>query len=631
MTAGTTKIVFPSLLLIGLLLSAGGSAQAQIEPGFTYQGELRLLGTPTEGEFDFRFRLYDDPGGGPPVGPQLTLSAVTVEDGVFTVHLDFGADALSSAPRWLEIDVRASGATGFETLTPRTLLATVPYAWNAARVLPGSVAAESIQPGAVGADQIDAEAVQRRVADSCPSGQFIRAVNADGSAVCASGGSGGGAAWLLGGNAGTDPAVNYLGTSDNRPLILGANGQALVRVAAVQPGTSNATANIIMGHPDNTIRPGVRGAVIGGGGLPSGNPNPLLQPNQVTDHFGTIGGGHANVAGNDDDNPSSATGATVGGGVDNQARARGATVAGGEINFVTANFGSVGGGQKNFATETGATVAGGEDNRAEGITSAVAGGKRNSATGMDSVVSGGGFNTASGRGSVVPGGELNCAGGTYSWAGGRRAKVRPGSLSGDEGDGCDRISQAGDSGDQGTFIWADSQPVNFQSTGSNQFLVRAQGGIFLGTGGPVNLPSGRFINTSSGAHLTSGGVWTNNSSRAFKTDFKPVDPLQVLERLLQLPLSTWTYLSAPDNGRHLGPIAEEFHASFGLGADSASITTVDASGVALAAIQGLNQRLEAENAALREQNAEQDAAIAELRAELDELRSLLRPAITQQP
>ena len=631
MRAGRNRTVFPSLLLAGLFLVASGLTSARIEPGFTYQGELRVQGTPTEGQYDFRFRLYDSATGGAPIGPVLDRTAVAVADGVFTVDLDFGEAALSGAPRWLEIAVRASGDSGFETLLPRTVLTAVPYAWGAALALPGSVATASIQPGAVGADQIDPDAVQRRIANPCPAGEFIRAVNADGSAVCAPGGSGGGAAWLLGGNAGTDPAVDYLGTSDDQPLVLGANGQALVRIEAIQPGTSNATANIIMGHPDNAVRPGVRGAVIGGGGLPSGNSNPLLQPNQVTDHFGAIGGGHANVAGNDDGNPGSATGATVGGGVDNQARAQGATVAGGEINFVTANFGSIGGGQKNFATETGATVAGGEDNRAEGITSAVAGGNRNRATGMDSVVSGGGFNTASGRGSVVPGGELNCAGGFFSWAGGRRAKVRPGSLSGDEGNGCAGVSQAGGSGDQGTFIWADSQNASFQSTGANQFLVRAQGGIFLGTGGPVSFPPDSFISTSTGAFLSTGGAWSVSSSRARKTDFIDVDAGEILSRLLALPLSTWRYRVGTQQVRHLGPTAEDFHAAFGLGGDDSTISTVDASGVALAAIQGLNQRLEAENAALREQNAEQDAAIAELRAELDALRRALLPAPAQDP
>ncbi|MGY6555007.1 MAG: tail fiber domain-containing protein [Wenzhouxiangella sp.] len=608
---------FSALLLAALwALIVSGWVQAQVEPGFTYQGELRVLGTPTEGQFDFRFRLYNGPSGGPQVGPQLTLPAVAVDDGVFTVHLDFGAAALTNAPRWLEIDVRPSGDPSYETLAPRTLLATVPYAWNAARALPGSVGSASIQAGSVGVTQIDANAVQRRIANPCPAGEFIRAVNADGSAVCAPAGGGGGDAWLLGGNAGTDPAINYIGTSDNQPLVLGANGQRLVRIEALSPGTNAATANIVMGNPANTIAAGARGATISGGGVPAGAVGTIVQPNRIFDNFGTIGGGQANIAGLDNGNPSSAPWATVGGGLDNQAGGQGATVSGGE---------------KNFAINNQATIGGGNDNVVFGVAGTIAGGVSNVVRGIDSVIVGGGFNAARGAASTVGGGRSNCAGGNFSWAGGQNAKIRPAETMGESlGTGCFQVPTSGNAtGDQGTFMWSDAQSGAFQSTGNNQFLVRAGGGVFFGTAGPVNLPTGRFINTSTGAHLTTGGTWTNASSRAFKTDFLAVDPLEILDRLIQLPMSTWTYLSAPENGRHLGPIAEEFHASFGLGSDSDSITTVDASGVALAAIQGLNQRLEAENAALRNQNAEQDAAIAELRAELNELRGLLLQTTAQ--
>ena len=611
LTAPATSLGIAMLLLLTL------SAWADIGPGFTYQGELRVADTPIAGDYDFRFRLYGSATGGTRIGPVLDLPAVAVVDGVFTVQLDFGGAALSGQARWLEIDVRASGDPGFETLAPRTLLATVPYAWGAAVALPGSVSAASIQSGAVGADEIVPGQVQRRVSGACPAGEFLRSINQDGSVNC-SAGAGGGLAWLLGGNAGTDPAVDYLGTSDDQPLVLGANGQPLVRVeAAPVPASSSYTANITMGNADNTIRPGVRGATIGGGGLPLSTPDSIFNPNVVHDHFGTIGGGHANVAGSDDANTNNAQWATVGGGVDNRAGGQGATV---------------GGGEKNFAINNQATISGGERNAALGVASTVVGGFRNLAADREASVVGGGFNTAAGISSIVVGGESNCAGGRFSLAGGRNAKVRPTVPSGATGTGCANVSGTGTSGgDQGTFMWADSQNANFQSTGSDQFLVRAQGGVFFGTGGAVSLPVGRFINTSSGAHLTTGGTWTNASSRSFKTDFEAVDPLEILDRLLKLPMRTWTYLSAPENGRHLGPVAEEFHASFGLGSDDTSITTVDASGVALAAIQGLNQRLQAENTALRRQNADQDAAIAELRAELDELRRALLPAAAQEP
>lgn len=185
------------------------------------------------------------------------------------------------------------------------------------------------------------------------------------------------------------------------------------------------------------------------------------------------------------------------------------------------------------------------------------------------------------------------------------------------------MASSGDSdGDNGTFVWADSQAADLVSTGPNQYLVRAGGGIWLGTTSTVDIPAGRFINTSTGAHLTTGGTWSNASSRALKTGFVDVDAADVLSRVLQLGISTWSYRVSHE-GRHMGPIAEDFHALFGLGGDDASISTVDASGVALAAIQGLNEKLEVERDALAARVEALDAENAALRDESAELRARL--------
>ncbi|MBK8283708.1 MAG: tail fiber domain-containing protein [Ahniella sp.] len=96
-----------------------------------------------------------------------------------------------------------------------------------------------------------------------------------------------------------------------------------------------------------------------------------------------------------------------------------------------------------------------------------------------------------------------------------------------------------------------------------------------------------------------------------KTDFGVVDPMVILDRLVALPIGTWTYRDSTE-GTHLGPIAEDFKAAFNLAGDGKSIATVDADGVALAAIQGLNRKLDEENAALR-------AELAALRAMVETL------------
>jgi hypothetical protein len=89
----------------------------------------------------------------------------------------------------------------------------------------------------------------------------------------------------------------------------------------------------------------------------------------------------------------------------------------------------------------------------------------------------------------------------------------------------------------------------------------------------------------------------------------------VLNRLLALPITTWEYIGSAE-GLHLGPVAEDFKAAFGLAGDGQSIATVDADGVALAAIQGLNAKLEQENGALKAENQN-------LRSDLDALAERL--------
>jgi hypothetical protein len=99
------------------------------------------------------------------------------------------------------------------------------------------------------------------------------------------------------------------------------------------------------------------------------------------------------------------------------------------------------------------------------------------------------------------------------------------------------------------------------------------------------------------------------SDRNLKRDIEPVDEQAVLERVAQLPVSTWSYKTDDPTVRHLGPMAQDFHAAFGLGDTDRAYSSIDAHGVALAAIKALNERskeleerierLERENAELR--------------------------------
>jgi Chaperone of endosialidase len=155
---------------------------------------------------------------------------------------------------------------------------------------------------------------------------------------------------------------------------------------------------------------------------------------------------------------------------------------------------------------------------------------------------------------------------------------------------------------------------------SNQ-LVLSPGGL------GINNPAPAFpIHHSSGARLTAGGVWTNASSRSLKTAFEAIDPLAVLAKVADLPVQEWRYKVEDASTRHIGPVAEDFQRLFGLG-DGESIGTVDANGVALAAIQGLVQKMDKALAAKDEKMdkalAAKDAEIAELRQELRSLKDSL--------
>jgi hypothetical protein len=101
------------------------------------------------------------------------------------------------------------------------------------------------------------------------------------------------------------------------------------------------------------------------------------------------------------------------------------------------------------------------------------------------------------------------------------------------------------------------------------------------------------------------------SDRNAKDDFTPVNSQAVLAEVAALPLTTWSYKTEP-GVRHVGPMAQDFYAAFNVGPDDKHITTVDESGVALAAIQGLNQKLN-----------QKDAEIQELKARLEKLEQLV--------
>ena len=151
--------------------------------------------------------------------------------------------------------------------------------------------------------------------------------------------------------------------------------------------------------------------------------------------------------------------------------------------------------------------------------------------------------------------------------------------------------------------------------------------IFTRVGIGTNTPTESL--SVSGNILASGTV-TGSSDRNVKRDFSAVDSRAVLAKVLALPITTWSY-QADAGVRHLGPMAQDFSAAFALGLDDKHISMVDADGVALAAIQGLNQKLEAELQAQRAAAQRKDERITALEQELSEIKRLMQKLDERKP
>jgi hypothetical protein len=253
------------------------------------------------------------------------------------------------------------------------------------------------------------------------------------------------------------------------------------------------------------------------------------------------------------------------------------------------------GGFLNEATALEATVAGGDGNIALGELSFVGGGASNTASNYSATVGGGVLNTASGWYSTIPGGAYNVALGTLSFSAGYSASANY----------------------DGMFVWADSSSAYFPASGetnftpaAKQFLARATGGtVFVSA---INHTTGR---STAGVKLNSGaGSWSSLCDRNSKENLKPVDGREVLGQLTSLPVATWNYKSQDSSIRHIGPMAQDFYDAFGVGDEREFIATIDADGVALAAIQGLHKLvrdLEARNSSLEHRMASLERAVAQ--------------------
>lgn len=203
------------VLLLFSLLSASAAA-APLGTAFTYQGELKSGGSPATGLFDFQVCLFDsaDSDLNPiPLACAPVLDSTPVENGRFTLNLDFGATAFNGEKRFLEIRLRPdTGVASFTSLSPRQPIRATPEAtrastapWAGVSGIPagfadgvdnvGTATVTSVTAGmgltggtitTSGTLAIDTSVVQARVTGACVAGQFVTGVGADGSVTCVS-------------------------------------------------------------------------------------------------------------------------------------------------------------------------------------------------------------------------------------------------------------------------------------------------------------------------------------------------------------------------------------------------------------------------------------------------------------
>ena len=357
------------------------------------------------------------------------------------------------------------------------------------------------------------------------------------------------------------------------------------------------------------------------------------------------------------DNRATVVDSLVVAGAGNRATGARSVVVGGGYNLASGQWSFIGGGGRitgsgpagsalddHVASGDLSTIAGGRGNRASGVASTIAGGSVNAAIGPISTVAGGGSNTASGFGSSVAGGSGNTASGSHSFiagedntASGSHSFVAGGLNNTASGFASFAAGRSAQANATGCFVWADfSTPNTVSCNADNRFVVRSLGGIFMFTGGSTQA-------TYTGAALQPGALaWTAGSDRAGKDHLRPVDTKAVLRKVAAMPITTWNWKSQDASIRHMGPMAQDFHAAFGLGETPKGISSIDADGVALAAVQGLYLLVKektAETALLRKRVAALEAEIgtiaatqlqlqdmAQLVSKLQREVALLRPA-----
>lgn len=443
----------------------------------TYQGILKDGdGNPIPNESkDIIFRIYDDATAGELEWDE-TIQITTDDGGYFTATL-INLEIPFDEDYWLELEIDS------EILDPRQKMSMVGYA--AVSDTADYARRVSTIDGATGGTISGDVNIQ---SDLSVAGN----INATGKATIGPGHTNAGVyAFIAGQNNATGGNYSTVGGGyDNAAITDGST------VGGGVSDTASGTFSTVGGGALN-VASGQHSTVAGGNvnlanGLfstVSGGANDTASGDRSC-----IGGGAYNIASGDN--------ATVGGGFLNRARGLYSVVSGGggpipaDSNAAIGDWSAVSGGKANAASGEYSTIAGGRNNISSNDGSTIGGGNTCIASNQYSVVAGGNTNTASGGFSAVGGGVVNEAGGLYSCVPGGQGNT----ASGDHSFAAGRQAQAIHNG---TFVWADQTNVPFISTDEDQFLIRASGGVGIGTTSPdfrlevegtVGIDNGSYFN-----------------------------------------------------------------------------------------------------------------------------------------
>lgn len=630
------------LILIATLLAFCAASRVSLAQGtaFTYQGQLSSAAGGVSGLYDFQFAIYNSASGGSQVGSTIVTNGVPVTSGLFVVTLDFGAGVFSGSPRWLDLAAGTNGSpSSFVSMTPRQALTATPYSAYAGSA--AGVSGISVQQNSSGAPNVIEGSQNNSVSDG-----FVGATI-----------SGGG-------------ATNYLGTAYTNSVT--GNFSTVSGGAGNTAGSSSTGINgkpftgnfsVVGGGFGNYAGGESKGyATVGGG-----------SDNAAIADYATVGGGNGNQV--NDFGGGDASNGAIGGGTGNQiiadaGSADAAVISGGQGNGIIGEGGhasdsTIGGGQGNtisgrIGNAMVSTIGGGQDNVIDGSSFGNA---------PYSSIGGGQGNLIKGSFATIPGGQSNLVTGTFSFAAGQQAQAtnngafvwadsQNASFSSTTTNEFSVRAQNGIriQSAKGIHLNAADEPIIVRDW--NPFATNAPAskagigrwGLFMeptyltigipdtngiGDTVPRYLQVAKYATNGNYSTLIlvdqTGSLFASNnvyakgvqltSDRNAKENFKPVDPQAILAKISSIPVTQWNYKDDSPETKHIGPVAQDFHAAFGLdGEDNRHISMIDESGVALAAIQGLNEELKDKDAVLKKQAVE----ISDLKSRLEALEKIVR-------